>query len=519
MDRKSISWTSFFLILLGIVFHLFGLGGYDIYILDEAKNAEAAREMWVSGDWIVPRFNGQPRYDKPPLHYYFFSLGYQIFGVNAFGARFFSAVMGVVTFLAVFFKVWKRKDQKSAQIAMLALLASPHFLIQFHLAVPDPFLICFLTLSLMFLETYIASEYSSHKAVRWSYLFLGLAVLSKGPLAIVLLGLSVFIFSIFYKGSFWKNFRNFLDFPAILMFLLVVLPWYVLVALETNGSWLEEFIFHHNLNRFSNAMEGHGGPFYLPPLMVFLGFLPASVLLFLGFSDLKNKIRDQPLFALSLIFSVVILVFFMFSKTKLPNYTAPIYPFLAIILALNSEAIFQRKWLIVLLIMSSIVLIVLGISLKILGPKISELAVYPNLWMVVLPSAVLAAVAALFLFTSKKATGFTLICFSYIALSLGLLGFGFPQVDAQNPVKSALGFLPSGAVVYYWKEFNPAFPFNMQKVISSWEEGEFSEESFVLTTSRALEDHSFPQAYEEVFREKDLFEKTETVLIRPLFSE
>lgn len=519
MDWKSISWSSLLLIFLGIAFHLYGLGGFDIYILDEAKNAEAAREMWVSGDWIVPRFNGQHRYDKPPLHYYFFSLGYQIFGVNALGARFFSAVMGIVTFLAVFVKVWKRKDQRAAQIALLALLASPHFLIQFHLAVPDPFLICFLTLSLLFLESFIESEYDSKKAIRLAYLFLGLAVLSKGPLAIVLLGLTVLIFVLLCKGSFWENFRSFLDFPAILIFLTVVLPWYVLVALETNGSWLEEFIFHHNLNRFSSTMEGHGGPFYLPPLMVFLGFLPASMLLFLGLSHWKKRVKDQPLFALALIFSVVILVFFMFSKTKLPNYTAPIYPFLAIMLALNYEAIFQSKWLKISLIVSAIVPILLGFSIKILGPEIPEIVLYPDLWMVVLPAAGIAVVTVLFLIGAKKEQGFTWVCLSYVALSLGLIEFGFPQVDSQNPIKSALRVLPAEAEIYFWHEFNPAFPFNIQQIILPWEEKYFSENSVILTTSRALKDQPFPGKYQEVFRAKDLFETTETVILKPLFSE
>nr|WP_293304666.1 hypothetical protein [Allomuricauda sp.] len=65
------------------------IGAYPIYILDEARNSEAAREMFVTGDIIVPYFNGQLRTDKPPLHYFFMMLGYKLFGVNAFGARFF----------------------------------------------------------------------------------------------------------------------------------------------------------------------------------------------------------------------------------------------------------------------------------------------------------------------------------------------------------------------------------------------------------------------------------------------
>ncbi len=57
-----------------------------IYILDEAKNAECAREMMVPGDFITPYFNGQLRTGKPPLHYFFMILSYKIFGVSAFSA-------------------------------------------------------------------------------------------------------------------------------------------------------------------------------------------------------------------------------------------------------------------------------------------------------------------------------------------------------------------------------------------------------------------------------------------------
>ena len=78
------------------------INAYPISILDEAKNAEAAREMWASGDYWVPKFNGELRTDKPPLHYYFMLLGFKLFGTTILGARFFSAVMGFITLLATF---------------------------------------------------------------------------------------------------------------------------------------------------------------------------------------------------------------------------------------------------------------------------------------------------------------------------------------------------------------------------------------------------------------------------------
>ena len=76
---------SFFLLLIN-------LSEPMIYILDEAKNAECAREMLISGNYLVPYFNGELRTDKPPLHYFFMVLSYKLFGVSAFSARFFSAV-------------------------------------------------------------------------------------------------------------------------------------------------------------------------------------------------------------------------------------------------------------------------------------------------------------------------------------------------------------------------------------------------------------------------------------------
>src|SRR5690606_9317330 len=78
------------------------LGGHPIYILDEAKNAEAAREMFVAYNWVVPTFNGELRTDNPPLHYCFMMIAYKLFGVSAFAARFFSAFFGALTIISTY---------------------------------------------------------------------------------------------------------------------------------------------------------------------------------------------------------------------------------------------------------------------------------------------------------------------------------------------------------------------------------------------------------------------------------
>ena len=97
MTRRAI-----YLGLLSAIIFFSNLAGPSIYILDEAKNAGCAREMLTNQEYVVPTFNGTLRAQKPPLHYYFMILSYRLFEVNKLGARFFSAVFGVLTVLISF---------------------------------------------------------------------------------------------------------------------------------------------------------------------------------------------------------------------------------------------------------------------------------------------------------------------------------------------------------------------------------------------------------------------------------
>ncbi len=88
--QQQISSKWIWLIFTGAIVLLFSsLGKMPLWIYDEVRNAECAREMWERKDWIVPTFNGELRTLNPPLHYFFMFLGFEIFGINAEGARFF----------------------------------------------------------------------------------------------------------------------------------------------------------------------------------------------------------------------------------------------------------------------------------------------------------------------------------------------------------------------------------------------------------------------------------------------
>ncbi len=120
-NPRLVFWIIF---LLAVILYFGCLGATPIYILDEAKNAQCAREMYENGNWVVPVFNGVLRTDKPPLHYWFMGLGYALFGINEFAARFFSATAGVATVIILFFFARRYLGLRTAFLAALIFLSS-----------------------------------------------------------------------------------------------------------------------------------------------------------------------------------------------------------------------------------------------------------------------------------------------------------------------------------------------------------------------------------------------------------
>ena len=195
--------------------------------------------MYERGDWIVPTFNGKLRTLKPPLHYYFMFGGFEIFGITEWGARFFSSVFGVFTILITYFFVKGYSSQLHALFTCLVLLASTHFLFQFRMSVPDPYLIFLNTLSL-----FTAYAYFIEKKFNWLLVCavsMGLGTLAKGPVSIALPGGAVLAWLLWEKK--WKEIFSWKILAALIVMLAVAVPWYWLVHKETNGEWTRGFFY------------------------------------------------------------------------------------------------------------------------------------------------------------------------------------------------------------------------------------------------------------------------------------
>ncbi|RMD45978.1 MAG: phospholipid carrier-dependent glycosyltransferase, partial [Aquificota bacterium] len=222
MEKKRIL-EAVFIFLFSFFILSANIGGLYIYSLDEAKNSECAREMLERGDLIVPTFNYELRTDKPPLHYYFMMLSYKTFGVNEFSARFFSSFFGSLLVLMTFLFAKRYFGFYTAFFSVLSLLSSVHFSIQFHMAVPDPYLIFWINASLF--SFYVWFKEKKNIFLYGFYIFTGLGILTKGPVAIVLPGLIVVAFLFLTKNL--NLLKQMKILKGILLTLFISLPWYI----------------------------------------------------------------------------------------------------------------------------------------------------------------------------------------------------------------------------------------------------------------------------------------------------
>ncbi|MGQ8335921.1 ArnT family glycosyltransferase [Sunxiuqinia sp. A32] len=511
---SSNRYISVFLFLFAFVIYLSNIGGVSIYILDEAKNVECAREMLNKKDFIVPTFNEVLRTDKPPLHYYFMMLGFTIFGENAFGARFFSSLFGALTILITYLFVKKYVDKETSIWAAIILLASIHLSIQFHLAVPDTYLVFFLTSAIM--SFYVAVKERKTYLLYAMYASIGFGVLAKGPVAIGLPGLIFLLFLIFAKRFKWTELKRLKPIVGTLIVLAIAIPWYVLVAMKTNGEWVSDFFLKHNLSRFSDPMEGHGGIFLITFAYVLVGLFPFSVFIFQAIRKAwKNRQNEFVLF--SLIAPSVIVLFFSISSTKLPNYTVPSYPYFGILLAIYLKEVKLGKLkpgLIALMVIGLILIPAIFVGLKF----DTALASVNSIAWYFLPLPLLLVLAYYFNQQKMKEKALIAVAGSGILTSLIFFLFAFPVIDRQNPVIKGQSML-MGKELRYFEKLNPAFPFALKKGVSPIDHQNFLHffnhhpDGIIISTKKKIEKIDLPEELEVSYSSKDIFESPTTVYI------
>ena len=308
----------------------YGLGAFGLLGADEPRYAQVAREMFERRDWISPTLQGKPWLEKPALYYWQAMLAYSVFGVSDRAARMPAAADAVLMIAAIY--LFLRRFRPGSETDGALIVAGCVGTIGFARGASTD-----MPLAAMFAIALLGwyAWYETRKRIGLAvfYLFLALATLAKGPVAIFFAGIILLIF-VAVKHD-WRAISRSLWIPGIVLFLAVALPWYVAVQLR-NPDFFRVFILQHNLGRFGQDLYHHHQPFwfYLPVLL--LSLMPWTIWLILALAERLRTIwsRKEEAFTTPeeswqlflLIWLLVPVLFFSASQSKLPGYILPSIP-------------------------------------------------------------------------------------------------------------------------------------------------------------------------------------------------
>lgn len=341
--------------LLGLSFFL-GLGNVPLFDLDEGAFTEATREMLASGNYITTYLNGELRFDKPILIYWLQAASVSLFGWSEWVLRLPSAIAASFWIIAIFYFLRARTETQTALFGALIAASSAAVLIIGRAATADALLNLFLALAM--LDIYRNYESPSTAKKMRVYLWMGLAVLTKGPVGIIIpLIVSLLFYAWEKRMTAW--WQAILCYRGWVIFLSVVLPWYILEYVDQGQAFIDGFILKHNVSRFSSTMEGHGGTIFYYVGAIFLVVLPFSGAIF---STLKNALRlwtESPLNRYLLLWFLFVFLLFSFSNTQLPHYILYGCTPLFLIWAIYSD--WAKNRLLVIVIPAIITLMLVGL--------------------------------------------------------------------------------------------------------------------------------------------------------------
>lgn len=300
------------------------LGAVHLFDWDEINFAEAAREMIVTGDYFKVQINYQPFWEKPPLFIWMQAASMHVFGINEFAARFPNAIAGAITLLSVFRIGKKIFNVEFGLIWSIVYAGTFLTFIYFKSGIIDPWFNLFIFLSIYYFSFLTLSGSDKRKTnALLSGFFLGLAILTKGPVALLI---ALLCLTTYYIITRFKNTIKISEFLIItLVCITVCFAWFG-VELVKNGSWfLREFILYQ-IRLFKTEDAGHGGPFFYHWIVLLIGCFPASVFMIKSFFVRGSILAHQRNFYywMSILFWIV-LVLFSIVRTKIVHYSSLCY--------------------------------------------------------------------------------------------------------------------------------------------------------------------------------------------------
>lgn len=305
---------------------------------DEARFAQATAQMLETGDFIAIRFQEDERNKKPAgIHWL------QAASVAAFSDvekreiwayRLPSLLGGILAAIFTYLAAAKLYDARTGLLAGVLLASAPVVAAESTIAKTDGMLLALICLAqLAFIHVYASVEERQPKTWRWPFVFWlahGAGALIKGPIApmiSLLTGAALFFWD--RKARWIAAIR---PLTGVILFILIVTPWLVAIGLATEGRFFTDAVGGDMLGKVGDAQEGHSGPPGYHTILLWPLFWPAAALIATGLITAWRERADwRAKFLLS--WAIPAWTVFEIAATKLPHYTMPLYPALAIMAA------------------------------------------------------------------------------------------------------------------------------------------------------------------------------------------
>lgn len=452
------------------------LGQRTLVPTDEGRYAEMAREMLASGDWITPRLNDVKYFFKPPLQTWMNAATFALFGLGEWQARFWTGLCGFLGIIFTALAATRVFGLRTGFYSALILASSFWWAAMGHINTLDMGLSGMMCIALSALLIAQRDQATPQERRNWMLICwagMALAVLSKGLIGIVLPGAVLVLYTLITRDiKLWM--RLHLG-KGLLLFFAICTPWFVLVSLR-NPEFPHFFFIHEHFERFLTKVHLRTGPwYYFIPLLV-IGIMPWLAALahsMLGALRRQEGQQFRPQLMLA-IWAGFIFFFFSYSSSKLPSYILPIFPALAILIALQME----RGKRSLLYATAGLVLLIAVCALPFVQ-KIGGMAQNPaetHLFTAFIPwvyaacaTAIVGASLALWFARSEKRDHFV--------LALSLSGFVFGQLLMQGSevggrYRAGFEVIPTmqqhlrpGMPLYAVAMYDQCIPFYLQKTM------------------------------------------------------
>jgi len=346
--------------IFGFFLLFLGLGSTGLVDETPPLFASAGRAMSQSGDWLTPKVNGILRLDKPPFYYWLMAIFYSIPAneswdeLGSLSARLPSALSTLFLMMMIADTIYcsteKAKDKlQLSWIASLSFVLSPLIIIWSRTAVSDSLLCATLGVSLLSFWRRFSCDDERICIIPW--LFLSLGILTKGPVAFVIIFTTLFSFLLTHKN--WKILLLKINpFKGLLITFFISFPWYFIQLLNKGNVFWDNFFGYHNLKRYTSVVNNHAESWWFYFFILILASLPFSIFLIHGiietFKELikKFKIRSESssdIYVFSLCWLMSVFLFFSFSATKLPSYWIPAIPAASILISRSAQILNVKR--------------------------------------------------------------------------------------------------------------------------------------------------------------------------------